>query len=465
MKAALTPVEETARALVPGQRLATRRDQEYDPEYAIFHLPLVRTTAPVDLGPATLPTDKWVEEAFAEMVVGEEPRPVEGSRPPRLRGAESSKRIEITSFPLERYLEVCENELVFGGLVDNLIGDPGRSAAEKFISIVSNRHLGNTSNRRNTDPTVIGERFERSLEHESPVQLLLPAMPFKDQCPFRTEVPADHPDLGESAFLVRLHCLALAVNQIHKFDCESIIVSDGLAYAHIFDVSPSDALRYLERLRRTRDELNLGKSVHFLDLLDIVRMDSKHAVKCGRPTFNQVRRTIRRRVDALRSSEPTSAKSFQVLAYGMKWNLNTRPLLSSATPQELWSALRRTSVRANDPPALRSLFATLTERSIVAALDYASFNLSVRFCRLLDRYFPDAIRLTSHAKQGQVAAPRLGSTYPWNGVAVVSTLEPAAITLTSISCMEAFKVLRAGMYPVVEYSSPFPVCYMNRGLE
>lgn len=465
MNATLTSVEAMARTLTPGQRLGTSRQPSYDAEYAIFHLPLVRRTAQVDPGPMNLPSDEWVAERFAEMVVGEQPRTIEGSRPPRMLGSDNPKRIDITSFPLDRYLEACEYELVFGGLVDNLIGDPGRPTADKFISIVSNRHLGNTANRRNANATAIGDRFSDCLDHQAPVQLLLPAMPFKDQCPFRTEAPADHPDLGEAAFLVRMHCLALAINQIHNFDCECIIVSDGLAYAPIFDVDPHAATRYLERLRRTRDELNLGKSIHFLDLLDVVDLDTRYAAACGHQSFAQVRRAIRTKLDALRSSQSEAAKSFDTLAYGMKWNLNTRALLETATHRDLWSALRRTKARASDRPTVRTLFSTLTERSTLAALDYASFNLALRFCNLLGRYFPDAIRLTSHPKAGQVAAPRFGSTYPWNGVAVASTLDPSAMTLSSITCMEAFKALRSGMNPIFDYSSPFPIGYLNRGSE
>jgi pyoverdine/dityrosine biosynthesis protein Dit1 len=393
------------------------------------------------------------------MVIGGTPRKIQETTAPKMTRDDRKRAIEISAFPINRYLETCEYELVFGGLVDNLIGDPSRSDQEKFVSLVSNRLLGNTANRRLASSDAIAMAFERCREQQAPVQLLLPAMPFKDQCPFRTELPASQPDLGEAAFLVRLHCLALAVNQVHKFDCECIVVSDGTAYAPFFDVDKRDAAIYLDQLRLIRDNLNLTKSIHFLDLADLIEMDCKSAAIGNYLPFSKIRSVVRRQLATARSADERIEHAFSVLAYGMRWNLNTRPHVVEDTDRDLWRALRRTVPRSNDSKRLQGLIGQLNQRSIQAALDYASFNLALRFSNVLGRFFPDAIRLTSHPKPGQVAAPRFGATYPWNGVAVASTLEEDGLSFDSITCMEAHSAIRMRLRPVYEYGSNHPICY------
>ena len=456
-----TPLEEAAAQLRPGHRVGVQRENAYDPEYALFHLPTNRSSIAVDPGPSTLPRDEWVRASFLQLVVGDKPRTIRGSRPPTMSARNQRRRIEITAFPLLRYLEVCEHELVFGGLVDSLIGEPARPTEEKFVSIVSNNLLGNTAN-RHSDLDAIRTQFGRCLDDEAPLQLLLPSMPFKDQCPFRTEVPADRPDLGEAAFLIRMHCLALAVNQIHKFDSECVIVCDGTAYAPIFDVDLRAASMYMDQLRHLRATLNLAKSINLLDLMDLVNLDNAFAVRARFKSFTGIRKTIRRQLEALRTEDPGCAQAFTVLVYAMKWNLNTRRYLESEGDYNLWRALRRRAgPRSGDSQELKSLISLLTERAEEAALDYASFNLALKFSNLLARYFPNAIRLTTHPKPGQVSAPRLSATspYPWNGVAVATTLDESGLGPTSISCIEAYAAIRGRLRPVFERSGSYPVCY------
>lgn len=454
-----TELENSFYTLAPGQRTVVSRRRQYDPEYGLLHLAGTHSATPVRNGPSGYPTPQWVREALLRGVVGDELRPVPFSRPPARMSAPHAKRIDISAFAVDRYVEASEDELVFGGLVDNLIGDPSRPVGEKLQSILSERALGNTANRRNIDPSHLEARVNSSLAQQAPVQLVLPAMPFKDQCPFRTDAPADHVDLGELAFIVRLHCLVLAINQIHPFDAECVVVSDGVAYAPIFDVSTDAARRYVARLRQLRNQLNFSRTVHFVDLADLVKLDTTHAGSGLYRSVPQVRRVIRNRLEKLVREDPQCERAMSVLAYGMRWNLNTRKFLTAHSPTTLWSALRRQRVRGTESSDLVTLSQVVQDRAWRSALDYLSFNLAVAYCQLFDRYFPEAIRLTSHPKVGQVAAPRLGNVYPWNGVAVVADLAAESVTANSVTSTELHSALRAGLVPVFRQGETYPICY------
>jgi pyoverdine/dityrosine biosynthesis protein Dit1 len=457
-----TRLESLTAELNPGERPGLKREDVYDAEYGLRHSPSSRCALPVDVGPSVAPSEDWVREAFAGLVVGERPRPVDGSRPPRMSSSNGRRPIEITAFPMQRYIEACEEELVFGGLVESVIGDASRPQSEKLVAILSNKSLGNSSNGKNVNAEDLESKLSRCVAERSPIQLLLPALPFKDQCAFRTEAPADHTDLGESAFLVRLHCLALAMNQIHSYDGECIVVSDGTVYAPIFGVDPSAARRYVEHLLITRDRLNLSKSVHIMHLDDLVNLDDRYARAAGFMPFSTVRKRIHHSLSHLVEEHRGTSQAMAVLSYGMKWNLDTSRFLQRRkgdVEEDLWKALRRKRPSANDSPQLRGLTSTIDERSRQAALDYASFNLSMGYTGLLSRYFPDAIRLTSHPKPGQVAAPRFGSVYPWNGVAIADTLEMSQVRMSTISCVEAYTAMRMKLRPVLEQDGQFPICY------
>ena len=455
----LTEYEAAFVRLEPGQRVTVRRERRYDPEYGLLHMPGVRCATVVANGPTSCPDREWVREGLRRGVVGDEARSIPYRHPPSMPGAGRKRRIEIGAFPLDRYVETCEEELVFGGLVDNLIGDASRPAADRLQSILAERSLGNTANRRNVDPSILAGRMERSLAQQAPIQFVLPAMPFKDQCAFRTEAPADHVDLGEVAFLVRLHCLVLAANQIHPYDAECVVVSDGTAYAPMFDIPTAAAVRYVETLREIRDHLNLAKSIHIVHLKDLVDLDTEHSLTGSGKSIVEVRRTIRRHLGQLVKRDTACARSMSVLAYGMRWNLNTRALLDEASPARLWKAMRRQGSRSTDDRELVDLASRISNRAMRAAIDYLSFNLAVNYCGLFDRYFPDAIRLTSHPKVGQVAAPRLGSVYPWNGVAVSTEFDSDRVRANSISSIELHSALREGLVPVYRHGETYPICY------
>jgi hypothetical protein len=72
------------------------------------------------------------------------------------------------------------------------------------------------------DHNEIAEVVDDCSRERLPIQLVLPAFPFKDQNPFRTSCNASHWDIGEAALIVRLHCIALGLDQLHPYDGECL---------------------------------------------------------------------------------------------------------------------------------------------------------------------------------------------------------------------------------------------------
>jgi pyoverdine/dityrosine biosynthesis protein Dit1 len=445
-----------------GSRLGFERERRYDSEYGIFHSAGRRRCEPVDPGPRKLPDKNWVRSALLSMVVGTGSRRGLARATPRVDRAEDGPRVDIETFPLARYIEACEEEYVFGGRVDNVIGPASEPTVQRFINLVRDPFIGSVSNRQNVDATTLTEVFAHAEAIEAPIQLLLPAMPFKDQCVFRTACPADHIDLGEFAFLVRLHCLALAVNQIHRYDGECVVISDGLVYAEMFGVSRLEAARYVDHLRDARDRLNIAKSVHIIDLESLLQRDDEFRSRAGLVTSRRIRTSIRKSITSLNDSDADVRKAFGRLVAGMRWNINTRSILGEGglTLPDLWRWLCGAPGKDwRGEPAMEHLEA----RASGAAFEYASFNLALAYSRLLQRHFPTAVRLTSHAKKGQVMAPRLGSVFPWNGVAITTAIEEDTVKASSIQSSELFTALGKKLIPVYERNGRFPICYTKEG--
>jgi hypothetical protein len=441
----------------PGKRLTFERSKQYDMEYGLFHQEGHYEPVHVDPGPDGSPSTDWIRHSLRQLVLGEGGGRSLPRAAPRLEPL-GKRRIEIESFPVERYLELCEEQYVYGGLADNLVGSADLPQSVRFLSLVGSRWLGNPANRRNLTPLDVEAPLRQAARHRAPIQLVLPAMPFKDQCAFRTNASPDHIDLGEMAFLVRLHCLALAINQMHAYDSECIIISDGTAYAGIFGVRQSEAESYLEHLRGARDRLNLAKTIHLLDLNELIAKDDAARKACGMRTHASLRRRIRREIEKLARAEDPCARAVRTLSFGMRWNVNTRRHLESGdvSAADLWSWLRRSPRSRVDEPRVPESLAGAPDE---AAVEYAAFNLALGFTQLLRRQFPAAVRLTSHAKPGQVMAPRVGSVFPWNGVPVVTDLRQDDLRASSIKCLELHSALSSRLRPVFERNGRQPICY------
>lgn len=438
-----------------GVTLRLERGEEYDQETGSFYAPAVFQTVAIDSCRTDLPGDTWIKQALERLVKGETLQPRYGNIPPLV---EASSGALFSESVLLSYLKASEDELVFGGLLDDIFDNDKMTVGAKLHAIFSHRALGNVENKRNLSPEYLDQVAEYARHHRLPLQFLLPAFPFKDQNPFRTEAPANHVDIGEGALLVRLHCLALAVNQIHPYDAHWIVVADGTTYASIFDVERRQAELYLANVRELRDRLNLGNSVQLIHLEELIDRDvplDQQRSRGRSSGFRRVQEHVHERLGELIKSDSVVRKSMTVLGRGIKWNLNLRRYVAAEERETIWLALCRSRSREQD--RFHELHDEVTERARAAALDYAAFNLTTGWTNLIGRFFPAALRATVHAKQSQIAIPRLGKVFPWNGV---GTLEALPVTSSSIGTRTLIEVARKRWRPKCLPGSNSPFAYV-----
>jgi len=368
-------------------------------------------------------TPTWVAEEMARMVREEGQRHHSGH--PHVLYDVCTVTEQIV------YDLLAEYERRLGEHAERILEDPRHPTLEsKIEAMLCDPTLGNKENRKDATIAEIRGGVQRARKSGGPLVFLLPAFPFKDQNPFRSDLPPWQPDFGEVAALIHLHCLALAINQVFRHDVIWLIVSDGTVYEDVFGVDRGASAKYVSALRDWRYRLNIQGSIHFIDLADVVRRHDVLMRSTQRLTFTDARRSI---TEIIRSDPgATGALELQAsvgeLALGMLWNRGWSHLIPTYGRDVLWQIHSGpcerehrhspSCAKARLPPEYLLVADEMWRTATDTAIEYAAFNLASRWTRLLPRFMPAAIRATSHAKAGQVAIPHDTGVAPWNGLAV-----------------------------------------------
>ncbi|MFJ3229261.1 L-tyrosine/L-tryptophan isonitrile synthase family protein [Streptomyces sp. NPDC086783] len=414
-------LEQAWQDLRPGESLTQPTAELFDPTAGMsYRTPTYRATVHADpSAPHLPPPDQWILKAFTTFVRGEfgdtpTCRPWKGYQPQHQRHAQAVPDIA------ERYLANCTATLHQVDQTTRAHRNPAETV-ERIYHLLCSAPWGNTANKKYLDPAAFRAWIEPLVAAQARLLFILPALPFKDQNPFRTASEPDRPDLAETTLLVRLHCLARAMTEIYPSGAEWLLLSDGHAYAGLFGIETAQARTYFDRIVSTRNFLNLQSTVSILDLSDVCSHANGKV-----PGLFESHRThlIQRLAELAAAPQGPLWKAMQVLMRGMAWNYSTRKLVSVSdgdSMRQLWDAVHLPT----DPQLPTSpLESRIRACACDAALGYAAFNLAVRWQDTLHTVFPQAIRATIHAKPGQVAVPSLGKVAPWNGVALVAGDQP-----------------------------------------
>ena len=406
-------VERIFQMLSPGYSLKLQRTERFDQISCLLYSPVEYIAEDVSsLFTDSLPDDEWIVGAFLQFVKGEFGSSVHRLRPESFDPIET---ITDASFDVaQKYLEKCEAELVYGGILQNIIARHHGSIEDALYEVITAPLLGNPANLRYLDPEFFTSSIAPPIKQQSRLQFIIPSFPFKDQNIFRTEVPPDHVDLGEIALMIRLHTLSLAFFQIHPFGADWIILADGVSYAEVLGIGSNDAIKYRENLRDIRNRLNLQGTVSILDL-DQLASYSDGDQYIGR--FDNTVKAIAKRLKQLTKIRVDVEQSFSVLVRGIIWNLSTRCYEEKFSRDEIWLSVTSSdniSTRENN-----ALAREIYERGVEAALYYGSYNIALRYYKIPQSIFPQSFRATVHPKHGQFAVPSLGDVHPWNGIPVV----------------------------------------------
>lgn len=398
-----------------GHAVICRRSPAFDYYSGLQHSPHRYSVQPAQAATDELPTEAWVWDAFMQFVRGEfgqariprpaPPRPLIVPGPPA-----DEDRVML------EYLDSCEENLVYHGVAAAIAREAGDSVRQGLYAMITHPVLGNPANVRNVDYDALSGSIEALLEHKQRLQFVMPSFPFKDQNMFRCIGPASHVDLGEAALLARLHTLSMAMYQVHPYGVDWVILSDGLAYSEILRVEESDCRAYFENLRACRDVLDIGGSVHILDLRSLTQ---KIVSESGNPNiFDQTAAHISRALRSGLEARSDIQGAFAILRHGMKRNMSWKDVSSDFEWEVWWDVLQALDPADVDLSA-RDVALEVHNLATTAAFDYAAFNLALRFHNAISRILPSTVRATVHPKPGQVAVPKLGSEYPWNGMALI----------------------------------------------
>lgn len=403
-------IERIWQSLPSGYSIDVRRSERFDNISNLLYSPVEYIVEDMtNEVPDGLPDEQWVSENFSSFVLGEFGN--DHMRTPPFSFEPIERIADVVTNAPQIYLEKCEAELVYGGILRGLNTRNAITIEDAIINVLSSPLLGNPMNQKYINKEAFSISITPSIKEHKRLQFIVPGFPFKDQNIFRTESEPDHLDMGEISLLIRLHALALAFFQIHPFGADWIILSDGLAYSKIFGVDTKSAEAYRENLRDVRNKLNLQGTVSILDLNQIAHhADGENNIGRFDYLVNEVIKILHKLTD----SNDKVNKSFSVLTRGMMWNLSTREYETQYSREEIWHAVTDTSLRRSG-----AFEEEILDRSRIAAFYYGAYNLALRWYNIPKRIFPNAIRATVHPKPGQIAIPSIGNVYPWNGVPIV----------------------------------------------
>lgn len=321
---------------------------------------------------------------------------------------------EITSFEhISEFMARTEEELIYGPHMKALRQRASSSEGEFVYEVLCDPKLGNPQNRKYIEKAAFENNIDRSVSNQERLLFAFLGFPFKDQNPTRTDAAARHVDLAEVSMLIHLHLQAEGIFQGHPFGVDYVIVSDGGLYSRIFGVSRNETERYLSRLRAVRNSLNLQASIHILELEHCVaRLPDR-----DQEGFYSLQRRVRNLINSAKfQADPAAGQAMNALVKGMRRNINLREMLQPLDWSEKVALVYGSGSPMSDSAS--RLDRDIKLESENAAIEYAATNVALRAFRVVERTLGKPIRATIHPKPDQVAVPRSGNAYPWNGVGI-----------------------------------------------
>lgn len=412
------PSEEVLqRAGQDGKAVRLARDDRYDFRAALFYSPVVYRRD--QLRPASSsPPENWMDgfQGFVRNEFGWRIADLDAKAPDMSLGGcevEEVDFIDVATRLVERY----EERYVYANrqLVELATSVRSLSPAARLHALLCADEFGQKSNKSHVDVRELDAALGRRLDERAGLHGIMPCLPFRDQNVFRTKNSPATLTFAEVLFLARLHVWKIAVYRVLPGGGHMVCACDGTLYAEALGVPLEQAHRYMADLRLVRDKLDLARTVSFVDLREI----AESVARSRGMDFWALVDACQSELEEALATDQIPHEALINLVAGMRWNVSS--LTISEDPVEMWSLL------AADPKLLVDDAGTgrnpAAQRIVEASLRYTSINLVLRHLDPLGFAFPDFMRFTMHAKAGQVAFPRLGSVFPWNGTAVLDSLD------------------------------------------
>lgn len=415
----LNALELALAACPPSRSLAPGVELTYDPDSFMFYNKCeFRPVIPQEHIAALL-DGATIVQAFRDFVLGEFKTPAQRDLVSTHIAHRNTSIMHASA--IEAFRDECEHTLM--DKVLNQLVDSRAPISDRVLQLLRERPLGNSRNASSITAEQFASVFEPLQHARLPLVFALPSFPFKDQNPFRTTAPASHIDIGEVALLIRFHLIALAITQIYPHGAHWILVTDGEVYSDLLHVSHDDAARYRETLRAWRNRLNLQATISIIDFKDVLSHRGAVVDQNGETyAFVDVMALYLELLrDATSGASPSkrATQVLEILMRGILWNINLNRVAADVPLDVLWQMLNGRFHSL--PDVWQARIGEIGSIVREASLRYAAFNLAARDTAVLKQVLPHTVRATVHAKKGkgQIAAPRLGGVFPWNGVGVL----------------------------------------------
>lgn len=346
-----------------------------------------------------LPSLEWIQESLSTFIRDEFSNHSDETALTRY-SPEVEDTILLSDEELKEYLanSEWENSVQLKLPSDHSIGEMAKS----IYDVLCNSKITSGHNESNIDKKEFITFIQPLLEKQSRLLFVIPGCPFKDQNRFRVPYSASSVDFSEIAFLVRLHNVIQALYQVHPYGGTVVVLSDGMLYKDIFHIAEADVEEYQWRLKNYRNNLNIQGDVSIIDLKEMIE----------RANANGEIDTIISYLEKMIGKNCVDMECFDSLVQGMKWNMNSKDLLSDLSNEVAWCIIKNR--RDNTDPKYHEQWDEYNKLATQAAIHYSAVNLMLKWTDLIHKFFPEAIRCTVHPKKGQFA---LTSNYAWNGVA------------------------------------------------
>jgi pyoverdine/dityrosine biosynthesis protein Dit1 len=255
-------------------------------------------------------------------------------------------------------------------------------------------------------------KLAQATDAQMPVEFVLSLFPCKGCHPLRTLARSGSEiDFGDVVCLVRLVRLIAAVSRVHRHGARITILSNGRRYSDVFFEQRSDVDLYRSNIRDL---------IRFLGCEDVIRLADEDVLYTEEYRHEIGLATAQAEMDIRR--QPAA---YADMIRNIELNLNPPLRLVARDYAEI--------VRQLDAPrdmalsdVQRAVLAFIRDNAITSTARYIATNKVLRDLRLIEDAYPNHIKLTVHAKPGQIAIVPVGagSAFPHNGQAFLRA-EPA----------------------------------------
>jgi len=264
------------------------------------------------------------------------------------------------------------------------------------------------------------------LEREEPIRLVLPAFPAKSANPQKTIGAL--PDFGEVLALRRLQDLCLRIGRLWSPGARLTICSDGRVFSDLVQVSDESVTAYGREIRRIIADESLDR----LDTFGLDDAMPEHG------DFDQLRRLL-------------------VLEHGDDLDEVRERCRRDAAGQALFNGIHR--FLFEDLAALRPDMSRTRLRRWSKELAYETIQRSNAWSRLVERRFPEAVRLSIHPQplgSDKIGVRLLPSANiwrtPWHSAALFDGRGFTLVRRSEAEALDAVLVHAEGRYPCFSLS-------------